>query len=441
VSFLAFLFKCLWFLLPAALSNHNASVGNRLWGPRFLKLLIAKLDVPIDLGYKLNGKEIFGRNKTFRGFAIGVTTGILVAALQYFLYVNFSFFRDNTLLDYTKINFVLVGFLMGFGALFGDLVKSFIKRQLGKRPGLPWFPFDQLDWILMSMIFTAIVYFPPLDYFLGTVVIYLLVHLCSDQIVQRMGIKKKEDVYFSFAEMRLIRSLLFWFFCGAVVVVVWVIALLTKIFRLDPLPVYQVGRFVWTKILLWSGGIKVKVEGYENVPSRRPLIFAANHQSYMDIFVLMEVLPFRFRFVTWDVLFRIPFLGDIMRDCGHIPIPDDNAKEALITILKTAEVVLAGDSIVIFPEGRLTRDGKLGPFGRGVAMIALKTETPVIPIAISGSFEVLPKGEWILKPNLVRVKIGKPLFFDCHTKPGKEAYVKATKEIRNSIAGMLAQEN
>jgi len=192
---LIFLFRCLWFLLPAALSNHNASLGNSLPVPQPFKSWLIKLDIPVDFGYKIRGKEAFGRNKTFRGFVVGISTGILMATLQYILFVSVPFFRENSLINYSKINFVLVGFLMGFGALFGDLIESFIKRQLGKRSGEPWFPFDQLDWILASMILTSIVYVPPLNYILGIIVVYVLVHLASDRMVQRMGIKKREDVY------------------------------------------------------------------------------------------------------------------------------------------------------------------------------------------------------------------------------------------------------
>ncbi len=192
---LIYVFKCLWFLFPAALSNHNASLGNKLPMPKSLKPLLLKFDAPVDLGFKLGGKELFGRNKTFRGFMVGIITGILVAALQSFLYFTFPFFRQNALIDYSKISFILIGFLMGFGALFGDLLKSLVKRQLGMRPGLPWVPFDQLDWILASLIFTGMVYSPPLNYLAGIIILYFLVHLCSDRIVQRMGIKRKEDVY------------------------------------------------------------------------------------------------------------------------------------------------------------------------------------------------------------------------------------------------------
>jgi CDP-2,3-bis-(O-geranylgeranyl)-sn-glycerol synthase len=170
-------------------------MGNSLPIPRSLRPLLLKLDIPVDLGKKLGGKEIFGRNKTFRGFAVGIVTGIFVTALQYLLFLAVPFFRENTLIDFSRINFALVGFLMGFGALLGDLIKSFFKRRLNKRPGLPWFPFDQLDWILASLILTATVYVPPLDYLLGTIAVYVLVHLCSDRIVQRLGLKKKEDVY------------------------------------------------------------------------------------------------------------------------------------------------------------------------------------------------------------------------------------------------------
>jgi len=153
------------------------------------------LDVPVDFGYKLKGKDLFGRNKTFRGFVVGIVTGVLLAALQSILFLTVPFFKENSLIDYGRVNFVIVGFLMGFGALFGDLVESFIKRQLGKRAGEPWFPFDQLDWIAASIILTGIVYVPPLNYLIGIILVYLVVHLISDRIVQKMGLKKREDVF------------------------------------------------------------------------------------------------------------------------------------------------------------------------------------------------------------------------------------------------------
>lgn len=189
-----FIFSCLWYLLPAALANHVVSCGNRLWLPRILRSGLAKIAVPIDLGIKWRGREILGKNKTWRGLLVGVITGMLVAGVQAILFLKTDFFKINTLIDYGRINFILLGALMGGGALAGDLVKSFIKRRLGKPSGKPWFPWDQLDWITGAIVLSSVLYVPTAGIMLVTAVLYVGVHLCSDRIVCRMGIKKREEV-------------------------------------------------------------------------------------------------------------------------------------------------------------------------------------------------------------------------------------------------------
>ena len=125
---------------------------------------------------------------------VGIIVGILTAGVQAFLFFNTDFFRVNTLVDYGRVNFILLGALMGGGALVGDLVKSFIKRRLNVPPGKPWFPWDQLDWIAGAILFSSIVCVPPARVAVVTAVLYVGVHLCSDRIVCRMGIKKREEV-------------------------------------------------------------------------------------------------------------------------------------------------------------------------------------------------------------------------------------------------------
>ncbi len=191
---LKLIFACLWYLLPAALGNHNASCGNRLPLPGVLKKPLEKLAVPIDFGRTLNGREIFGKNKTWRGLVVGVITGVFVAGIQAILFSNIAFLRNNTVVDYTRCNCVLVGALMGAGALLGDLVESLIKRRLGKPSGKPWFPWDQADWIIGAMLLSSLVCVPALKIAAITLVLYIGVHLCSDRIVYKLGIKKRSEV-------------------------------------------------------------------------------------------------------------------------------------------------------------------------------------------------------------------------------------------------------
>ncbi|MBD3296721.1 MAG: CDP-archaeol synthase [Candidatus Omnitrophica bacterium] len=189
-----FLFSCFWYLLPAALANHNASCGEHLPLPGPLKRFLAKTAVPVDLGRTWNGGHIFGKNKTWRGILVGMLTGIIVAGLQALLYFNFRFFAATTLVDYTNVNFILFGFLMGTGALSGDLIESFIKRRLGKPSGRPWFPWDQADWILGAVAMSSFMYIPSSKVFLATLIMYVLVHLCSDRVVCWLGIKSEEEI-------------------------------------------------------------------------------------------------------------------------------------------------------------------------------------------------------------------------------------------------------
>ena len=189
-----FIFLCLWYLLPAALGNHTASCGSRIWLPAILKNGLAKLARPVDFGVQWHGMEIFGKNKTWRGLLVGTAAGILTAGVQALLFFKTDFFKANTLVDYGKVDFILLGALMGGGALIGDLIKSFVKRRLGVSPGKPWFPWDQLDWIAGAMLLSSIVYIPPARVAAVTALLYVGVHLCSDRIVCRMGIKKREEV-------------------------------------------------------------------------------------------------------------------------------------------------------------------------------------------------------------------------------------------------------
>lgn len=188
------IFSCLWYLLPAALGNHAASCGNRLWLPRIFINGLSKLAVPVDFGIKWRGREILGKNKTWRGLFVGTITGVLVAGIQSALFSNINFFKTHTLVDYGKVNFILLGSLMGAGALIGDLGKSFIKRRLNKPAGSPWFPWDQLDWIAGAILLSSAVYVPPAGIIAVTALLYVGVHLCSDRIVCRMGMKRREEV-------------------------------------------------------------------------------------------------------------------------------------------------------------------------------------------------------------------------------------------------------
>ena len=135
-----FVLQCFYFMLPAYFAN---------MAPVIVKDWFKKLAIPVDLG-----KNIFGKNKTYRGLVFGVLFGIIVAYIQFLLF-NFSFFGKLSFINYS--NWLLVGFLFGFGALSGDMVESFFKRRLGIGSGEKFIPWDQLDFVIGSLILVGIV--------------------------------------------------------------------------------------------------------------------------------------------------------------------------------------------------------------------------------------------------------------------------------------------
>jgi CDP-2,3-bis-(O-geranylgeranyl)-sn-glycerol synthase len=136
----------LWFFAPAGIANSSPVFANKI-------PLLSKLGMPIDGGETFRGKRIFGDHKTVRGFLVGILTGIVVALIQMFLYKNNSWIVEmSSTVDYGDPLVILLGAFLGFGALAGDAVKSFFKRQLSIPSGSSWFPFDQLDYIVGGLI-------------------------------------------------------------------------------------------------------------------------------------------------------------------------------------------------------------------------------------------------------------------------------------------------
>lgn len=168
-------------MLPAYFANMAPVFAQKLGLLKFLTR-------PVDNGHTLGGKPIFGANKTWRGFVVGIITAMATAWLQNFLY-PISFFNAISLINYPKINFWAVGFLLGFGALFGDLVKSFFKRRRNIAPGAPWIPFDQIDFVIGALVFMSFVFRPPWEMMLIILLVTPFLHILTNQVGYLLKIK------------------------------------------------------------------------------------------------------------------------------------------------------------------------------------------------------------------------------------------------------------
>jgi 1-acyl-sn-glycerol-3-phosphate acyltransferase len=176
--------------------------------------------------------------------------------------------------------------------------------------------------------------------------------------------------------------------------------------------VYSLGRF-WTWIILKIGGISVTVEGLKRIDSGKPYIFMVNHQSNMDIPALIHALSgFQLRWIAKKELLRVPFFGWAVRASKHIIVDRTDRLTAAKSLQIAKRRLQAGISIVIFPEGTRSTNGKLLPFKKGGFVLATRTNTPVVPVAINGSGAILPVGSWRLTPGMIEVRIGEPLLVD-----------------------------
>ena len=174
---------------------------------------------------------------------------------------------------------------------------------------------------------------------------------------------------------------------------------------LSPDYMHSCGR-IWGIVTLWLAGIRLVVEGRENLPQAgQPVIFAGNHQSNFDILSYFAGLPLQFRWMAKEELFRVPLFGMAMRRSGYVSIDRSDRRKAMKSISVAAERIRTGTSVVIFPEGTRSPDGRLQEFKKGGFLIALKAQVPIVPVAISGSWQVMHKGDLKFRPGTIRLRI------------------------------------
>ena len=171
--------KLTWFFLPAIFSN---------MAPNVFKF-IPFLNYPLDFNIQLHEKPLIGKNKTYRGFFFGILIAILVILIQKALYnqmINFS------LVNYNQINIYLLGFLLGFGTLFGDTFFSFLKRRINIPPGKPWIPFDQINWIIGALLLTSFYISFSFKEIAISLILSLLLHPAINLISYFLGLQKNK---------------------------------------------------------------------------------------------------------------------------------------------------------------------------------------------------------------------------------------------------------
>lgn len=170
----------------------------------------------------------------------------------------------------------------------------------------------------------------------------------------------------------------------------------------------------WSKRVVDRARIRLEVRGLDDVPADRAFVYMSNHQSHIDIPVLFRTVPATtLRMVTKKELFRIPLWGRAMRDSGFIEVDRSNRDKAIASLQRASEQIADGVSVWIAPEGSRSATGELGPLKKGGFHLAVDTGTQIVPVAISGTRNVLPKGSTSMSYDVpVRVVFGAPIEVD-----------------------------
>jgi 1-acyl-sn-glycerol-3-phosphate acyltransferase len=166
---------------------------------------------------------------------------------------------------------------------------------------------------------------------------------------------------------------------------------------------------VWSWLILKTIMSPVRVSGLDRIDTSPPHIYAVNHASALDIPVLYVNLPFQFRIIAKKELFRYPFMGWHLRRSGQIPIDRDNARASMRSLNRAAESLLAGMPLVVFPEGGRSSDGQVQPFLSGAFYVAIKSGVDVVPMAVVGTYDVLPMNSFHIRPHQIELLVGEPI--------------------------------
>jgi 1-acyl-sn-glycerol-3-phosphate acyltransferase len=209
---------------------------------------------------------------------------------------------------------------------------------------------------------------------------------------------------------RVARTAFAWVFGGLATVGYTLPALLIS--RLpggDPV-VHRMAR-LWGRLCIWGTGCPIRVEGLARLDLERRYVVMANHQSALDIPVLMAVLPAAWRTVFWakESLFRIPVLGWAMRILGHMPIDRVNRSLAGRMVAETLRRVEDERSVLVFPEETYGPGDRLLPFQRGGFVFALKTRLEILPVGLLGTRTAHAAGSRLVSPATLTVRFGEPI--------------------------------
>ena len=231
--------------------------------------------------------------------------------------------------------------------------------------------------------------------------------------------------------VRLFFFLYSWLIFVPLMVATTVLAGLTCLLLIPFLPAEKVAKLSaipWAKLCLLYSGVRVEVHGHHHLLPGQSYVIVANHLSQFDIFVLYGYLGVDFRWVMKHELRKIPVIGICCEKLGHVFINRDNTEAAIASLNEARARLANGASVLFFPEGTRSHDGQLKPFKKGAFKMAQDLHIPVLPVTLSGTFDILPAGTLRLHPGATaRLILHPPLTVTGHSDTELQTLVRQSR--------------
>lgn len=169
----------------------------------------------------------------------------------------------------------------------------------------------------------------------------------------------------------------------------------------------------WAKGILWACGTTIHPHGHEQLEPAHAYLFMSNHQSMFDILAIMVALDtFQLRWVAKHELRKVPVFGLCLHRTRQVLVDRESRTQAVATIRSVQALLKAGISVLFFPEGTRSMDGRLLPFKAGGFAVAVETSMPVVPVTVSGGHGILPVGDWKIRSGPMTINFGPPIRTD-----------------------------
>lgn len=193
---------------------------------------------------------------------------------------------------------------------------------------------------------------------------------------------------------------------------------------------------IWAFCLCWANFTLVTAKGRDKARKDKSYVIMCNHQSHFDVLAFYGYCGRQFRWVMKKELRRVPGLGWGCERIGHIFVDRSDSKKAIASLEAARPLLESGISVLIFPEGTRSRDGRMGDFKKGGFMTALQLGLPILPMTVTGSRHVLPGKTWKLLPGRIRIQIHDPVDV---TQYGLERREELMADVRRIIAAPLTE--